>query len=131
MGARSAGAARPEARLDASDSEEIGPAKLEALPRTVLPEAARLVRPGDHAVAGSDAEGWSVIELAEILPAVARPFEEVRARVEEDLRQRRAQEALAKRIEALRTELGVEIDEGRLADEALWSSRATKAAGER
>ena len=50
-------------------AETIGPSPVRELPRTVLPEALRLDRAGERSVAGSAEEGWSLIELAEVLPA--------------------------------------------------------------
>lgn len=102
-----------QGRLDPKSSEEIGPAPIEKLPPTVLPEALQLRQPGDRVLIqrGSDA---AIVELLEILPAEPRPFEEVRDKVEESLRTIRAQEAFNMEMERLRAEAKVEVDQAAL-----------------
>jgi parvulin-like peptidyl-prolyl cis-trans isomerase-like protein len=102
------------ASIEAESAEHLGPAPLAKLPRTVLPEAARLDRPGARSVAGSDEEGWSVVELAEVLPAEPRPFEEVREEVERSLRTAEADKAFRYLLAELRAKAKVEIDEAAL-----------------
>jgi len=91
----------------------MGPAPIDKLPLTVLPEALQLRQPGDRTIVRRG-DSASIVELVEILPAEPRPFEEVRDKVEESLRTIRAQEAFNKEIERLRTEAKVEIDEAAL-----------------
>ena len=81
----------------------------------MLPEALRLERPGERTVAGSKEEGWSLIELAEVLPAEPRPFEAVRSEVEASLRQKEATAAFRALLDELRAEADVRVDEGALA----------------
>ncbi len=66
-------------------------------------------------MAGSEEEGWSVIELAEVLPAEPLPFEAVRAEVEASLRQREATAAFRALLDELREKADVRVDEGTLA----------------
>jgi hypothetical protein len=88
--------------VDGAETEVIGPVAVRDLPRTVLPEALELTRPGSRAVAGSDVEGWSILELVEIRPADSPPFEAVRAEVEASLRQREAVTAFRTLLTELR-----------------------------
>lgn len=110
----------PTGRLDPEVSEDLGPAALRDLPRSVLPEALQLKAPGDRVVIGKEEE-WALVELVEILPAVPQPFEQVHDRVEASLRTLRAQAAFGELVERLRTEAEIEIDESVIADETLWS----------
>jgi peptidyl-prolyl cis-trans isomerase C len=103
------------APLEGEGAETIGPSPVRELPRTVLPEALRLERPGERSVAGSAEEGWSLIELAEVLPAEPRPFEAVRSEVEASLRQKEATAAFRALLDELRAEADVRVDEGALA----------------
>jgi hypothetical protein len=114
----------PQARLDPKASEEIGPAAIEKLPLTVIPEALQLREPGDHVIVQRGDE-VSIVELVQILPAEPRSFEEVRDKVEESLRTIRGQEAFTKEIERLRTDAKVEIDELALHTLASQSATAT------
>ncbi len=106
-------------RLDEQDSEEIGPAPFEKLPRNVLPEALRLREPGQRVVIEREGS-WSVLELVEILPAVPRPFEEVRDRVDKSLRTLRGQEEFQTLVDRLRKEAKIEIFDDVLRDDSLW-----------
>ena len=110
----------PAGRLDPEVAEDLGPAVLGELPRSVLPEALRLKAPGERVVISKEGE-WALVELVEILPAVPQPFEQARDRVEASLRTLRAQAALRELVERLRAEADIEIDESVLADETLWS----------
>jgi hypothetical protein len=101
--------------LEGEGAEALGPSPVSDFPRAVLPEALRLERPGERAVAGSEEEGWSVIELNEVLPAERRPFEAVRAEVEASLRQREATAAFRALLDELREEADVRVDEAALA----------------
>jgi hypothetical protein len=109
-----------DARLDPAISEEIGPAPVSGLPREILPEALRLRGPGQRALAEHEGSWW-LVELVEVLPAVPRPYQEVRSEVERSLRTIRAQEAYAALLEQLRAQAEIEIDEAVLADDALWA----------
>lgn len=113
----------PAGRLDPGASEDLGPAALRDLPRSVLPEALRLKTPGERVVIGKEGE-WALVELVEVLPAVPQSFEQVRDRVEASLRTLRAQAALRELVERLRAETDIEIDESVLADESLWRPSA-------
>jgi hypothetical protein len=122
--APSADAARAQAqaaKLDRKKVETIGPVSVSDLPPKVVPEVFHLTKPGDRLAAGSEAEGFGVVELAEVLPAVTLPFERVRGRVEESWRTLEGQRAFAKLIEELRAEAEIEIDEAALANDALWA----------
>jgi hypothetical protein len=114
----------PAGRLDPESSEDVGPAIPRDLPRSILPEALHLRMPGERVVVGRG-EGWSLVELVEILAAVPRPFEEVRDRVEASLRRMKAQQAFGRLLERLRAEAEVEIEEGVLADDALWRTEGS------
>jgi len=104
-----------DAGLEGEGAETIGPSPVRELPRTVLPEALRLERPGERAVAGSDEEGWSLIELAEVLPAEPRPFEAVRLEVEASLGQKEATAVFRALLDELREKADVRVDEAALA----------------
>jgi hypothetical protein len=71
-------------------------------------------------MAGSESEGFGVVELVEVLPAVPQPFEAVRDRVEESWRTLEGQRAFARLIAELREKADIEIDEAALANDALW-----------
>jgi hypothetical protein len=103
------------APLEGEGAETIGPSPVRELARAVLPEALRLERPGERLVAGSDEEGWSLIELAELLPAEPRPFEAVLAEVEASLRQKEATAAFRALVAELRAKADVRVDEAALA----------------
>jgi len=103
------------AALDGEGDETLGPSRLTDLPRTVLPEALGLEGPGARAIAGSDEEGWSLIELAEVLPAEPRAFEAVRAEVDASLRQKEATAAFRTLLDELRAKADVRVDEDALA----------------
>jgi len=107
--------------LDPKASEEIGPAPVDKLPPTVLPEVLQLRRPGDRILVQRGGES-SIVELVEILPAEPRPFDEVRKMLDESFRTLRAQEAFTKEMEQLRTKAKVEIDEETL---RAFSSQST------
>lgn len=107
----------PAGRLDPTAAEEIGPAEPASLPRDVLPEALRLKAPGDRVVVGREG-AWAIVELVEVLPGVARPFEAVRERVEASLRSVRAEEEYRRLLDRLRAETEIEIDETALAEAA-------------
>ena len=66
-------------------------------------------------MAGSDEEGWSLIELAELLPAEPRAFEAVRAEVEASLRRKEATAAFRALVAELRAKADVRVDEAALA----------------
>jgi len=111
----------PQGHLDPKSSEELGPAPIDKLPLTVLPEALQLRQPGDRLTVRRGEEA-SIVELVEILPAVPRPFEEVRERVEQSLRTLRAQELFAQEVARLRAEAKVEINEAALSSLASQSA---------
>jgi hypothetical protein len=90
MESAQAAAAALETGSLAREPEIIGPAPVAELPQAVLPEATRLGNVGGRLVAGNASEGWSVIELVEVLPAAQRSFEEVRSEVEAAVRLREA-----------------------------------------
>ena len=96
------------------------------LPRGVLPEVLRLESPGERVLV-EEAGTWSLVELVEILPAVAKPFAQVQERVDRDLRTLRGQEAFAALLAQLRAGARIEIDEAVLADEAAWKRTAEDA----
>jgi len=114
----------PQGRLDPKSSEEIGPAAIEKLPPTVLPEALQLRQPGDRVLIQRGSEA-SIVELVEILRAEPPPFEEVRDKVEESLRTIRAQDAFATEVARLRAEAKVEIDEAALSSLASQSATSS------
>lgn len=99
--------------------ERIGPAPLELLGDQVLPEAARLERPGARVLVEGTGR-WSVLELVELRRDVALPFEAARDRVADSLRLLRAQEALRELLAELSRRYPSEFDEAALHDEALW-----------
>ena len=109
-------------RRDAASAETIGPRLPRSLPAKVVPEVFHLTKVGDRLAAGSEAEGFGVVELVEVLPAVAQPFEAVRDRVEESWRTLEGQRAFAKLLAELREKADIEIDEVALADDALWQA---------
>jgi len=113
--------------LDLARAETIGPIFLHALPARVVPEVFHFEKPGDRLPAGSESEGFGVVELVEVLPAVPQPFEAVRDRVEESWRTLEAQRAFAKLLAELREKADIEIDEAALADDALWKRQGDKA----
>jgi peptidyl-prolyl cis-trans isomerase D len=100
-------------RLDPVSSEEIGPAAVGALPQTVLPEALRLREPGERVVVLRDSAA-ALVELVEILPAEAQSFEDVRPRVERELRAQRAAASFQQLVDGLRAQAQIEIDEAAL-----------------
>jgi len=108
-------------RRDAASAEAIGPTLPRSLPAKVVPEVFHLTKVGDRLVAGSESEGFGVVELVEVLPAVGQPFEAVRDRVEESWRTLEGQRAFAKLMAALREKADIEIDEAALANDALWA----------
>jgi len=108
-----------EGRLDPAKSEAIGPAAMQDLPKTVVPEAFRLRKPGDRVVVARE-ERFSIVELDEVLPAVQRPFEAVRDRVEKSLRTLRASETYRALLEKRQAEAKIEINQKVLADDSLW-----------
>ncbi|HEU4429359.1 MAG TPA: peptidylprolyl isomerase [Myxococcota bacterium] len=114
----------PKVVLDAAEAETIGPISLRALPAKVVPEVFHLTKPGDRLAAGSESEGFGVVELVEVLPAVPQPLEAVRDRVEESWRTLEGQRAFAKLMAELREKADVEIDESALANDALWTQPA-------
>jgi hypothetical protein len=103
----------PSERLDAVSSEEIGPAAVSALPQTVLPEALRLREPGERLIVLRDGAA-ALVELVEMLPAEARPFEAVRPQVERELRAQRAAADFQQLLGGLRAQARIEIDEAAL-----------------
>jgi hypothetical protein len=113
-------------RFDTADAETIGPTLPRSLPAKVVPEVFHLTKLGDRLVAGSESEGFGVVELVEVLPAVPRSFEAVRDRVEESWRTLEGQRAFARLIAELREKADIEIDEAALADDALWQSPAER-----
>jgi len=109
----------PEGHLDPAKSETIGPALIQDLPKAVLPEAFRLRKPGDRIIVTREGR-FSIVELEEVLPAVQRPLEAVRDRVEKSLRTLRASEAYRALLEKRRAEAKIEINQKVLADDSLW-----------
>lgn len=101
-------------RIAADDSDEIGPAPVDGLPASVMPEALSLTAPGQRIVLTRDGRWW-LVELAELHAAEPRPFEAVRARVEQSLRMLRAQSLFRAEIERLRSEAQIAIDQEALA----------------
>jgi len=95
--------------LDPTRAEAIGPAPVAELPREILPEALRLRSPGERVVV-ADGDGWWVVELVEVLPAVPRLFGAVRDEVERSLRTVRAQAAYGELLEGLRARAEVEVE---------------------
>ena len=120
--ARAAAAAKAQSlALSLEKAESIGPIAPSDFPAKVVPEVFHLSKVGDRLAAGSEAEGFGVVELVEILPAVTLPFEAVRGRVEESWRTLEGQRAFAKLIAELRAKADIEIDEAALANDALWA----------
>lgn len=121
----------PDGRLDPAHAEDIAATEIQKLPISVLPEATFLRRPGDRAVAGKAEEGFSLVELVDDVAAEARPFEQVRERVREDLRIQRALARIEALVEERRKTAEVEIDEAALRDDAAFSEleRQARAAG--
>jgi hypothetical protein len=113
----------PEARLDPTKSEAIGPAPMQDLPKTVLPEAYRLRKAGDRVLVEKEGR-FAILELAEVLPAVPLPFEAVRDRVKKSLRTLLASEAYRALLKKRRVEAKIEIDRNVLADDSLWNKAA-------
>lgn len=108
-----------DGRLDPATSEEIGPTPVEKLMRTGTPGLMRLHEPGQRIVVEREG-GFALVELVERLAPAPLPFEEVREQIETQLRSQRAGEAFAKRVEELRAEARLEIDEAALQDDAAW-----------
>ena len=96
-------------RLDAIAADEIGPAAAHDLPREILPDALRLRAPGARTVIAVGDAGH-LVEMVEILPAVPRPLEEVKDRVEESLRNQRAQQAFEALVAELEPEAEITVD---------------------
>ncbi len=108
------------AALTPEKAEILGPLPLSSLPAKVVPEIFHLAKPGDRIAAGSEPEGFGVVELVEVLPAAPLPFEAVRDRAEASWRTLEGQKAFAKLMADLRAKADVEIDEAVLANDALW-----------
>ena len=102
----------------------VGPLPLRRFPRSLARPTAQLLRVGDQAVAETD-EGWLLLELKS-RSAEARPFESVKAEVEESLRVIEAQKALSALAEAERGRADIEVHEDVLGDEGLWSRLGTR-----
>ncbi len=113
--------AEPTNPVDGASGETIGPVPVTRLPASLLPEAAGLVREGDRVVIDRDGASF-LVELIEVRHEPL-PFEEVRDRVEQSLRALRGQQAFRARIDALREDARVEIDAGKLAEDARWIPR--------
>lgn len=113
--------AEPSNPADGASGETIGPVPVTRLPASLLPEAAGLVREGDRVVIDRGGASF-LVELIEVRHE-PRPFEEVRDRVEQSLRALRGQQAFRARINALREDARVEIDAGKLAEDARWMPR--------
>ncbi len=114
-------AIRAKDSSSASPAEQIGPLPISKLPASILPEALRLRRVGDRAVAEGDDGKWAVIELVEIDTAKPLPLEMVRDRVETSLRVRAAGDVWQAKLDALRAEAEIFVDESVLNDEAQWT----------
>ncbi len=95
-------------RLTGEGSETLGPAPVESLPASVLPEALSLRAPGQRAAVQREGR-WALVELAEIRASESLPLESVRAQVEQSLRLIRAQAAFHAELERLRSEADIEI----------------------
>jgi hypothetical protein len=91
-----------------ADSEAIGPAPVEKLPGSVLPEALSFSAPGQRAAVQREGR-WALVELEEVRAAQPLPFEAVRPQVEQSLRLLRAQAEFSAEIERLRSQAKVEI----------------------
>ncbi len=102
-----------EGRIAADGSERIGPAPVEDLPASVMPEALTLAAAGQRVVLVRDGRWW-LVELEEALPAEPLPFEAVRARVEQSLRLLRAQAEFGAEINRLRSEAQIAVDDAAL-----------------
>ena len=108
----------PDGHLDPAASEEIGPAsRNELMQRQQLLGIMRLQQPGQRIVVERENEFW-LVELVEVLPPAPPPFEQARARVEEELRAQKAGQAFAKLGQELRAKAQVEIDEAALKNDA-------------
>ena len=101
--------------IAAEGSDRIGPAPVDGLPTTVMPEALTLTAPGQRIVFGRDGRWW-LVELEANHAAEPLPFEAVRIRVEQSLRMLRAQEEFRAEIVRLRSEAQIEIEGSALAD---------------
>jgi peptidyl-prolyl cis-trans isomerase C len=106
----------PDGHLDPAASEEIGPASREELMKMQLFGIMRLQQPGQRIVMerGNDS---ALVELIEVLPPAPPPFEQARARVEEELRAQKAGQAFAQLGQELRAKAHLEIDEAALKEE--------------
>ena len=116
----------PDGRLDPAASEEIGPASREQLMRMQLFGLMRLQQPGQRIVVEREGS-FALIELVEQLPPAPPPFEEVRERLESELRSQKAAEAFAKLSQELRAAARLEVDEAALKEEAAAQPPAGEA----
>jgi hypothetical protein len=116
-----------DGRLDPATSEEIGPASVEQLRQSGLTGMMRLHEPGRRIVVEREGN-FALLELVEVLPPEPAPFEEVRERIEAQIRAQKAAEALAKLMQELRAAARLEIDEAVLQNEAAWPQSAGEAA---
>lgn len=111
--------------------EKLGPLPIAELPPSVLPEASRLIRVGQRALAEGNEGEWAVIELMEVDRARPRPLSEVRDRVREGLVVREASKRWNALLVGLREDAAITINESVLRDSDQWrGSRARPGAGE-
>ncbi|MBM4335596.1 MAG: peptidyl-prolyl cis-trans isomerase [Deltaproteobacteria bacterium] len=104
-----------DGRIAAEGSDRIGPAPVDGLPTTVMPEALTLAAAGQRVVLMRDGRWW-LVELEESHTAEPLPFEAVRPRVEQSLRMLRAQADFRAEIARLRNEAQIEIEGSALAN---------------
>lgn len=107
----------PDGRLDPAASEEIGPASREELMRMQLFGLMRLQQPGQRVVVERGGD-FALLELVEVMPPAPPPFEEVRERIESELRAQKGAEAFAKLSQDLRAKAHLEVDEAALKEAA-------------
>jgi len=117
-------------RLGPNVAYAIGPAAVAQLPRELLPEVLRLKDPGDRVVVETD-EGWVLVELVTVHPAVVQPLDAVRDRVEASWRTLRAQEAFRRLLAELEAATEVERYEDAAANASIWNAEGKSSALDR
>jgi hypothetical protein len=111
-------------RLDAAQSELIGPAPAAQLPPPLMGALPLLKQPGDRQVVDL-AGSWALAQLEEFIPKAPMSFEAARQQVDAELRAMRAEAILAAELGKLRAEQ-VSIDQQALA--RLEQERTAQAA---